>query len=51
MKVSGGYDGAAVEDVDGAFAMQYEGVFEISKVWFARKRTPFDCNVPRNPAN
>ncbi|HET7083943.1 MAG TPA: hypothetical protein VFI23_04175 [Rhizomicrobium sp.] len=43
VKVTGFYDGPATEERSGTFSTQYEGVFEITKIITARKRTHQDC--------
>ena len=43
VRVSGFYDGSANEAA-GAFAAQYEGLFRINDVLFARKGSTSDCN-------
>jgi len=43
VKVLGFYDGPATEEKSGAFSTQYEGVFKVTKIITARKRTAQDC--------
>ncbi len=45
VKVSGYYAGPATEEKGGPFSLQYEGLFEITKVWLTRKRSTSDCRA------
>jgi len=45
VKVSGYYAGPATEEKGGPFSLQYEGLFEITKVWSTRKRSTSDCRA------
>lgn len=44
VRVTGDYAGPATEETGGAFSMQYEGLFEVTTVWFTRKLSASDCN-------
>jgi len=43
LEVRGFYDGAATEEKSGTFSTQFEGVFRITRIIAARKRSKQDC--------
>lgn len=43
VRVTGFYAGPADEDTDGSFAIQYEGLFRITRVLSIRKHSDLDC--------
>src|SRR5262249_43373084 len=45
VEVMGYYAGPATEERGGPFSIQYEGLFQITKVLFTRKRSTSDCSA------